>query len=223
MGESFRFLLFYLYKKEGTNMELTRFEIDENVFEPQFKAKNIAFFKLIDSGKYEEIFYVYDGKVKDDDNSNDIISLITLKNGRPMSLPVKIFMRALKIDSINRNSIERLTKILNGIKPKLIEKRQFSKDISYKRVLRQTSDFWKKFNGVENISSLIYVLQNNGTINLREGQLRMEDELFYLKKFSGEKLISPQEAVEYMTNYLNEKAGKLEPNVINFLVERYGN
>jgi hypothetical protein len=203
-------------------MKLTRFEIDETVFETQFKAKNIAFFKLIDSGKYEEIFYVYDGKQDENDNTRDIISIITLKNGKPMSLPVDIFMKAMNINSINKDNSASLELVL-GKKPILVEKREFSKDVRYQRVLRQTNEFWKKFDGVESLSSLIYVLQNRGTINLKEGELRMEEDLFHLKKNGREKLISPQEAVSYMTDYLSEKASKLEPNIVNFLVERYGN
>jgi hypothetical protein len=205
-------------------MKLNTFEINENTLHEKFREKNIAFFKLIDSGKYESILYVYDSNNEINDTSKDIISIITLKNGKPMSMPIDVFMSAINVKGLNRETVVMKVKnIISVNEIKVISKKDFSRSIRYERVLKKTKDFWKKFNGIESISSLIYVLQNNGIIRLPQGELRMQDSFFYLKTYNHERIVTPQEAISYMTCYLNKKSNELDSNTMEFLIERYAN
>jgi len=206
-------------------MKLTRFEINEDLLERPFKKKNIVFFKLIDLNKYENVLYLYDNNSAIDSIDKDMITIITTKNGRPMSLPVNIFISVLGIEMINRETILSSSEIKRIVQKKItvINKKDFSRSIKYKKVLKKTENFWKKFNGIENISILLCKLKSGESIALEQGELYLKNDLFHLKKHMFERTIAPEEAFSYVIKFINKDRNTIDLETIEFLMNDYAN
>jgi len=214
--------------------KLKNFTIEEEVFPEVYRKKNIAFFNLIDNRKFTDVYYV-----TDEENQSDKISIITMKNSLPMSMPVDMFNEAI---NVNINSENLCSSEVEGIFGKHIihiEKRKFARKIKYEKIVNDTKAFWDKFYRTDSIASLIYLLQDGNKLALEnvhgigrkvpKVQLKLEGDMFYLVKLIvkddtyKEILISPKEAVSYMINYLIEKNDMQDPDFKNFISEIYIN
>lgn len=179
--------------------EFTNFTIDDTIFNNEYKAKNIAFFNLIDSGKYEKAYYVYASENKNNID-NDTISIITPKSKKPMSLPVKLFLRALYKNAyndilINRDNINNYTSLVFDKDLEVIDKTEFFKKMNEEIALNQTKNFWGRIEKMEQIKKIIEMLQLGQEIvisvtkdykgELIENQvLFIRDDLFILKELN---------------------------------------
>jgi hypothetical protein len=145
-----------------------------------------------------------------------------------MSLPANIFLKAIGIEDysdLNRSDIIKIISKLFNKELIVMERREFSNRINRERILRKTNKFWKKFNVIDEISSLIYVLQNNGEIVLGSRVLKIKNGLFYINNVGYEenaRLISPKEAISFIVNYLSRKF-EIEKEIKEFLIEKYTN
>jgi hypothetical protein len=209
-------------------------KINHDIFDEKYRAKNIAFFNLISSSKFKEAYYVCG-----DTEEYDTLSIITIKNERPMTLPINIFNQALGSNVLTRETVEtQEVSIIFGGRISKIERRAFNKRVKEATISNETRKFWDRVEVTESINSILYVLQSGGDIVIQESidhkknkvpvvSVRLKDDTFYavkincLKSLSGnckcenhnryfEKKIPPAEALSMITDYLSRTDRKPE-------------
>jgi hypothetical protein len=207
-------------------------KINHDIFDGKYRAKNIAFFNLISSGKFKEAYYVCG-----DTEEHDTLSIITIKNERPMTLPISIFNQALGSEVLSRESAEsQEVSIIFGGRISKIDRRVFNKKVKETTISNETRKFWDRVEATESINSILYVLQSGGDIVIQDIydykknkvpvlSVRLKDDTFYavkincMKFLSGscecekhnryfEKKISPTEALSMITDYLSRTGDK---------------
>lgn len=215
-------------------MNQQQLKINHDIFDEKYRAKNIAFFSLINSGKFKEAYYVCG-----DTEEYDTLSLITIKNERPMTLPISIFNQAVGLKLLTRDTVDSdAVHVIFGGKISRIERRVFNKKVRETSIYNETKKFWDRVEVTESINSIIYVLQSGGDVVIQEAlnhkrvlvpitSVRLKDDTFYsvklncMKSLNGkcdcenhkkyfEKKISPTEALEMITDYLQKTDRKIE-------------
>jgi hypothetical protein len=229
-------------------MNQQNLKINHDIFDERYRAKNIAFFNLINSGKFKEAYYVCG-----DTEEYDTLSIITIKNERPMTLPINIFNQAIGSTMLNRETVESkdILSIFGG-RIARVERREFNRKVKETTISNETRKFWDRVETTESINSILYVLQSGGDVVIQESldhkknrvpvvSVRLKDDTFYsvkincLKSLNGscncenhnkyyEKKISPAEALGLITDYLsrtdNKKSGDFKEIVQNIFIDR---
>jgi hypothetical protein len=215
--------------KWGKKMNHQKLKVNHDIFDEKYRAKNIAFFNLINNGKFKEAYYVCG-----DTEEYDTLSIITIKNERPMSLPINIFNQAVGSKLLTRETVEsQEILVIFGGRIKRIERRDFNKKVKETTISNETRKFWNRVEITESINSILYVLQSGGDVVIQKSSnmpvvsVRLRDDIFYvvkincLKSLNGncnceshsryfEKKISPTEALNLITDYLSKSDKKTE-------------
>jgi hypothetical protein len=215
-----------------TTITEIKFDINYDAIEqgPHLR-KNIAFFKMLKSRKFKDIY-----RVLGDRPEENKVSIVTLKKGKPLSVPYYMFVRVTGMIP------EQFSTEVMELKE--VSLKEFNKLVRHEIIENETSEFWSRFERTDRVASIIYLLQEGGTLtlssvsNIPEAIMRLEGKYFYLSRLScyksiggrcdcedhntyNERMIKPSEALGLITDYLIRKCDMHDDDFGMYIQETY--
>jgi hypothetical protein len=149
---------------------------------PKYRDKNTAMFNLIKQGKYEKILNVRASNKKD-----DLISIITVNNGKPMSMPAVQFCQSvqgfIEYDQ-TEECLQAIAELVNNPSLLCVNKKEYYEIVKAVMNEKEGMFFWKNYRMNKNFVNTVEFLRGGHTLELPNNPDRKirisEDDQFIL-------------------------------------------
>jgi hypothetical protein len=175
---------------------------------PKYRDKNNAMFKLIRQGKYEKILNVRAASKKD-----DLISIITVNNGKPMSMPAVQFCQSVigfQEYEQTEECFEAIAKLVDNPNILCVDKKEYYEVVKAVMNEKEGMFFWNKFKMNKNFVTKVEFLRGGNVLEVPNSSDRKikinEDDKFILMIPEGKSFMEVELSYKEAENLLSEKA-----------------